>query len=209
MSEEKITLADLLANYELEFDELRYTLRTKLDKDTHDELIEWSNRLTNGSISGVMRICIALGLEKLEEEKKDVAPSLAGVVKGRRKWMQKHEATARLIRGAMELKQRYDSNYEAELKEYAKAEGLQWPPGGRQAQADPVLRRVVERLKVVLAEKESASLRDIYRNVSSMDAEGARIAVFQLEEMGAVQIAGSREDNSRMKIRWSSVPLGD
>ena len=200
---------ELLADYDAHSEALKYGLRTKVDKDTHDEVEEWANHLSNGNLSGMVRTCIIIALEELRKGRADIAPSLAKAAHGRRKWLKKQNAIGRLQRASMELRQRHDPDYEAAMKKYAEEEGLQWPLQGYQVQVDPVLKRVAARLKTVSQEQENISLRDVYKGMSGISADEARIAVLELEKMGAVQIAGSRETRGTMEITWCEASVGD
>ena len=201
---------DILHELNLTFDDLKYGLRTKVDKDMHDALWEWSNKLTNSNMSSIMRIAISLGLKQLEERWPNRVPNVRGVVYGRRKWLRKEAAIQRIHRAAVELERRYDPDYYAAMEKYAEKEGLEWPPTEiDRVQIDPTLKRVMSRLETILSERSPVTLRDVYHGLSGIDADGAREAIFQLEELGAVELSGSRSRRTSLQIKWADVKASD
>ena len=205
------SLRELLAEYGLEFEELSRSLRIRVDNSMYEEVEEWANKLTGANLSSFGRFCVAFTVQHLRKNKPEIAPALSRAAHGRRKWLRKQNAIARLQRAAMELEKRYDPDYDAAMGEYAKEEGLNWPLKGYQIEpgVDPTLKRVIDRLSVVLERQESASLRDIYKGLSGMSSEEARDAILQLEEIGTVRISGSRETGGAMEIKRGNLPQGD
>lgn len=181
-------------------------VRTKLDQDKHNELEEWSNKLTSGNISAATRIMIVLGMDRMVELWEGKVPSVTVVNRGREKWIKEQGAKQRLRRGVHELQQHYTKEYEDSLKKYAEEEGLEWPPPESDyKQIDPTVKRVLEKLDTVLCEKETATLRDVYNGLSGMGASDARDAVLELENMGVVNISGSRQAYGTMQISWARM----
>jgi hypothetical protein len=201
---------ELMSVFNLNFSDLRFLLRSKFDYDHHQLLEEWANKLTNGNLSSILRITSAIGLQQIEKAYKGDVPAVVIAAMGRRKWVHKQNVRRRLCQAAMELQESYDPDYEEAMKKYAEEEGLKWPPDEfDKSEFDPSLKRVMDRLRAILVDNKSTTLRDVYHGMSGMTAADARSAIVRLEEMGVVSLQGSKTTGGSLQIQWADVQKVD
>lgn len=182
-----------------DFDPLRWILRTKVDKATHDSVCEIANRESGGNISQLLRKMIDDWLEQWYVRNKQATANGNGSLEFRllafeRERRKRRDIGAALKRLYSDLTIDPDPIGEQIAGELAVKYDLTWPPGGmRESDTDSDLQRVRNRLVSLWRNKSSGrvSLRELNRSLAVYSADELRRHVSRLESLGDVVLEGS------------------
>lgn len=186
------------------------TVRTTLDDNDWIEVIEFSNRLTGGNISALVRGYVKEGLEqdqqKLKLKGKKLSPRLQAVI-AERKWEERQNVLEQLRRGWLELQQDYDADFEDMLRALAEVSNTVWPPDLPVAVSAIHPQRVLGQIERMWRQNEAVTLRDLQRKMRDYGADELRRHLSYLASGNLVSLTEGNRGQMTIEPPTEIVPV--